>query len=938
MPMPLTGAHDAAWYSHAVPVSADDRSGSRSGVAAAVTDRMPSFEAGELFAESDGEKTVVTAIPFELRPRFTGRRAALEALTDALDQVVESRQLRFALVVGEPGMGKSRLVAEAGKAALARRPDARLLVGAPDEGGAAFDAVARLLSQRFGLVAGEPAATSRQRIAATVAELLPAGRAMEVSHLLAHLVRVPFEDSPVVGPLVESPQQLETRTFLAVRRFLTADAEQRPLVLVIENLEQCGAETVNLLHYLAAGLASTPVLLIGTGTEALTERHPSVGDGDHPPTRIDLGPLSAIEAEELLRELLRPLDPVPDRLVAHARTIGGSPRALHELVRLLLEADCIVRGEGLTWRLDPVRLAGLALPGTYDELVAARLAVMDPAERRVLEMVAAMGETSWHDAVVGLDRAEAVTTADPDGPTLAQIASSGDHGRLAITGAIGHLVERGWLIEVAESSIPGEREVRFADHTLWTLVYRGTAEARRRVYHGAAARWLELGSEGRAADVQEDVARHLELAGERREAALRYRRAAEAARAAYFNERAIRLYDRALACVSDSDAAARIHLWHDLGTIYELIGDFEAALGAFERMLRLSWVAASKTKAAVAFNKIGRVWRRKGDLKLALDYLERGAELFRATGDSRGIPASLDDIGKTLAMLGRTDEAFHHITQALAMRGKGGDKRSIAASLSNLGNVQQARGQFAAAYNCHKEALTLRQEAGDRWGVVGSQNNLAVLAFERGEAAEARALWLAALAEAEAIGALPMSALVLCNLGELAVHEGKLEEAQRRLDDALELAEDIEDRELEAECCRHLARVESQSGHTQAARELAERALAVASKAGLREREAQALVTLGQVLSTSLYDADKTEIMDVAAVSPAEACLKKAVALLRELGNQAELAKALDAYGRHKIESGAMAEGREMLREALVAFKLLGMKRAAEVERLLSGV
>ena len=54
----------------------------------------------------------------------------------------------------------------------------------------------------------------------------------------------------------------------------------------------------------------------------------------------------------------------------------------------------------------------------------------------------------------------------------------------------------------------------------------------------------------------------------------------------------------------------------------------EAALGAFERMLRLSWVGASKAKAAVAFNKMGRVWRRKGDLKLSLEYLERGAELF----------------------------------------------------------------------------------------------------------------------------------------------------------------------------------------------------------------------------------------------------------------------------------------------------------------------
>ncbi len=76
------------------------------------------------------------------------------------------------------------------------------------------------------------------------------------------------------------------------------------------------------------------------------------------------------------------------------------------------------------------------------------------------------------------------------------------------------------------------------------------------------------------------------------------------------------------------------------------------ALGALERMLRLAWVCASRSKAAAAFNKMGRVWRRKGDLKLALEYLNRGLELFRAAGDQRGIAGSLDDIGKSLLMLG----------------------------------------------------------------------------------------------------------------------------------------------------------------------------------------------------------------------------------------------------------------------------------------------
>src|SRR6185503_16363106 len=326
-------------------------------------------------------------------------------------------------------------------------------------------------------------------------------------------------------------------------------------------------------------------------------------------------------------------------------------------------------------------LEKFTLPKTYEELVAARLRVMDATERRVLEMAASVGETSWLDAIIALERSHQ-TFKDPDGPTLSQIAASGDHSRISVVAAISKLVEREWMIEVPQSSVSGERELRFAYPNLWSIVYKSIDESRRRGYHAVVARWVELHPEGRNPAAQEEVGRHLALAGHPRDAALRYRRAAEAARAQFANERAIRLYDRALACIGDQDHSARIYLWHDLGSIYELIGDFEAALGAFERMLRLSWVAASKTKAAVAFNKMGRVWRRKGDLKLALEYLERGHELFRGTGDPR----------------------------------------AIATSLSRLGDVQAVRGQVEAALTCHQEALELRKQTGDRWGQVVSQN------------------------------------------------------------------------------------------------------------------------------------------------------------------------------------------------------------------------
>lgn len=895
-----------------------------------VTDRTPTFEPAD-FGEGEGERTVVVSAAYELRPKFTGRTRGLGQLEALAAKAFGQREIGFAVILGEPGMGKSRMIGELIARVKTTRPDVVAVTGVADENAHAYGPVARALTVRFGLVPGEDPSESRDKIQAGVAEVVRPNQVPEVAHLIAHLLRVPFDDSPVVTPLLESPQRLEARLFMALKRFLAAEAERHPLFVVIENLELCQQDTINFVHYLAAGMRDTPVVIIGTATHQLYERHPSFGDAEVPPVKIELSALSPTEAEDLLRELCTQLGEIPPRLLSHARTLGGSPRAIHELVRLLLESDCIVR-EGLMWRLEPTNLAAMTLPRSYDEVVAARLRVMESTERRVLEMAAVVGETSWLDAVLSLER-NSQRTADPDGPTLAQIAASGDHSRLSVVAAIGKLIEREWLVEVPQSSIAGERELRFANPVLWTIVYKSLDEGKRRTYHAAVARWLELHPESFGPAAPEEVARHLALAGEAREAATRYRRAAEVARAQFANEAAIRLFDRALACMGDTDLAARIHIWHDLGSIYELIGDFEAALGAFERMLRLSWVAASKTKAAVAFNKMGRVWRRKGDLKLALEYVERGHELFRGAADQRGIAGSLDDIGKVLHMLGRYDEAHAKIAEALARRGKSGDKRAIATSLSRLGEVQHDRGQYESALTCHQEAYELRKAAGDRWGEIVSLNNLAALSFETGDYASARTSLQIALGEAEGIGALPLSGLCLTNLGELALVEGKYDEARSRLENALEIIEDIEDRGLESEVCRHLAQLEKQAGHTSEARELAERALQVAKKAGLREKEALAYLTLGDVLSTSLYD----EQSETGAIAPAAIAFGSAIEIVRSIRNEAALGKALVAFGRYKAEVGEISDGKDMLRDAIMVFTKLGLGQPADdAKKLLS--
>src|SRR5215468_1269036 len=887
------------------------------------TERTPlaPLDTDEIFRPTTAEETQVVTAPYPLTARTVGLAGPRNRLHQLFGRARE--ETVFAALVGPPGSGKSRLLAELQRGLAERAPDARVFA-ASAQGPLAYAPFAHVLAARFGLEPSDAVETVQAKLAAGVADVLPDARRTEVTHLLAHLLRADFAGSDVLEPLADSPQKLEARLFIAVRRFLAADAARGPIVLLLDDLEQAGAETINLLHYLAAGLGAAPVLLLAALRPSLFDAHPAFGDGETLFERIDVGPLSEDEAERLLRELLVYVGEPPVGLVLHARRLGRTPRALVELARWLLEAD-VIRRDGAGWLLDPSRLARLTLPASQEELTAARLALLPAVERDLLEKAATVGERFWLDSLVAIIRAIQLESGQPDGPTLPEIAATGDRTRVSVALALACLGDRAWIV-AQPTTIPGARELRFAYPLLRDVILAGVPAEVKRRYHLWVAGWLELRPDGREEDALEEIGRHLEDAGEADQAASCYRRAADAARRRYQNDKAIRLFARALSCAPGGSLALRIHVWHDLGSVYELKGDFEAALAAFERMLRLTWVASSRGKAAVAFNKLGRVWRRKGDLTLALDYLERGLGLFVEAADARGIAASLDDIGHVLYLLGRYDEAQEKIEAALARRGGDGDPRSTAHSLTNLGNVHKDRGNPVEAERCHRRALELREAAGDRAGVVLSRASLAVLAFERGATDEARTGLERALALAERIGAVPLEARVLAHLGEMALGAGKTEEARRRLEEAMALARDLDDRRLHAEAARNLGLLELGAGNVARARELVDRALTLAEKAGLPDQVGRALLALGEVHAATLFDEEAGTPRPTA-----DAHFERAVGILRAIGNAAVLAEGLQRWGRRKLERGDVAGGRRLLEEAEAIYARLGMPAGDEV-------
>jgi tetratricopeptide (TPR) repeat protein len=864
-----------------------------------------------------------------LKARFIGRSKHLQALKTHILSARKQGTLRFVTLVGEPGCGKTRIAREFARSVRAAIPDARVLWGAATRTAARpYEAVAQLLAERFGVSRDEAADDARLKIEHAIFETMPAKLHRDTPTLVARLMQIPQDNNPLIESLGQTPKQLELRSYIALMRFFKRDAERGPLLLCFDDMQLATNETINLVHYLADGLKGAPLMILAAGRPTLFRKHPQWAQGDFESHRVDVGSMAPEESESLFLDLCR-LPAAPRELTEVARdNLGGNPRSIFEFSRLLLESGVLVAND-MRWQVSQQRLEQVTLTRTHEDILRARLHGLPRNERALLQMASAIGETFWLDAIVALVRSSLISGDDPDGPSLEQIATVGESIRHDVIDALSLLCQRGLLVRSEQSGIAGEQEYHFAYPPIWDLTYEMLADDRRKRYHRLAAQWLEARPEGREAARQEQVGRHFERAGDMRAAAARYRRAADASRSEYFNHKAIRLYQHALACLGETDLVTRLHLWHDLGSVFQHTGDFDSALDAFERMVRLGWVVASRPKAAVAFNKMGRVWRQKGNLNLALEYLRRGLEMFRQANDERGVATSLDDIGQVHWMLGRYDEALDHGAKALEMRRQMGDQRSIALSLSNIGNIEKDRGLFDEAEACYREALRLRRAVSDIHGQIVSLNNIAALAYERGELDDARDTWDEALAEAERIGAVPLQVVVLNNLGEMAARHGKVVEAHQRLQRAITLATEIDDQRTYIDVLRNLSQLQLLDGNAEKARKYARECLTLARKARLPEMIGKAHIALAEIHAQTLFDASGE------ASNSAQGYYQQAIGVFREMGHEAELARALRRLGEYLIERGQQQPGLKVLREAVAIFAKLNMPDAVALQKVL---
>jgi len=767
--------------------------------------------AAVLLAESDDEPAPASRLP------LVGRGAELRMLLDRL-AALRAGQGGTVVVIGAPGLGKSRLLAElraqAGLAAPADdRPHWVRCQAFAHEQTQSYGLARSLVRALAGIGAEErdPAAAARLRTTLTALDLAdveaplvrllglsPSGAAsstgaMNCAPTGSDAVGAQFIAPASVAPAQDlaalSPRDLQRRYFDAVIALVDGVAARQPLVLELDDLHWADPTSIDLLLELLDRAARTRLLLCcafrpehDAACQLLRERGQwRLGEQY---AEIGLRPLSEAASAELAARLLgqTPADTgsatvgeassLPPALRVLLERAAGTPLWLEELVRTLVERGVLIEGDDgwqLTGNLDAVEL-----PGSLQALIVARIDRLGPA-RPTLQVASVIGRRFGRTVLEHVGEAAGRLDADL---TQAQRADL-----------------------VRELPAHGDREYDFKHVLVRDAAYATLLHRRRRALHRRVAEVIELLYPERVPELHAVLAYHYERAEAWQRASQHARAAAEAARDGAANREAIESYTQAIRTAERAslEACERGILFEGRGLVHERIGDFEAARTDYEAALALAEQpdgGQADTPARIRLlGALGMLWGGHKDYAHGAELTRQAVELAIASGDDRAQADASVQLGILLLNLLQVEEGRQVLERALALYRRLEDAHGQARTLDALGLLCLCGGRLADAVTYLTDAYERLDALGDRFGALSSASMIGdPLAFN-GQRLEAERWLSQALAIARELGIPSAEAFCRVILAEGLDQYGAYTRADEAAHQALAIAREIEHRE-----------------------------------------------------------------------------------------------------------------------------------------------
>ncbi len=878
-----------------------------------------------------------------LHSPLVGREAEIQTMR-ALAADVQVGQGRILALIGEAGLGKSRLIDEL-RTSMATTEclclESHCLSYTRN---VSYSAFIDMIRAALGITPSDSEIEAWAKLRHRIDDLLPGDMGDDILPYLTHFLSLPLSEAFAERVAYLEGEALQRQVIRAVVTLLEQLAVRYPLLLIFDDLHWADSASLVMLERVLALADRVSIMLAllyrpdrSDSSWALTE----IVARTYPQryTAITLHPLNVQMGEDqlMVRHLLSK-DTLPSGLVQLIGRAEGNPFYIEEIIRTLIDNGTIVQREQ-QWELS-AEIELQAVPDSLQGVIMARIDRLIEDARRTIQLASVVGRTFRYLVLNWLASAVALSQQLNNSLTMLQRAEL-----------------------VREQTRTPELEYAFAQVMLRDVAYESLLLRDRRSYHRLVGQQIEEAHpDQQREEVYELLAHHYTLSDDQAKALAYLIKAGDKTRLAYANKEAIIFYRQAEtladAIGTHDDRAA---IAEGLGRVYYHIGEYEQALTQFTEALRYRH---TPTQLADLHRRIGAVYEKRGEyvealtgcaigttlltpddadtvemarlltlqcrinhqqgqFEKAIEAGEQALAIIEDTSHYREIAQVHNELGNAYDQFGQPDKAIFHFERGLLILERIGDEHGASKIYNNLAIIYYQT-DLTRSTGYFEQSLQTMQRLGDVWGESTAYQNLGIVQYAQGHNPQAIAYYQRSLQMKERLGDNLGIADCHINLGEAYRSQGNLDQAIAHLEKGLLVARQIGANQAETECHRQLAECYLENDEPDRALTVCREALDHARKIGDRKEEGIIDRVLGNIY-LQLHDLEAALI-----------CFEQSAQILRDLNREFDLGMTLYSYAQASIKSGHMTTARVQLREALTFFEQMQLpQEQARVKALL---
>lgn len=733
-----------------------------------------------------------------IETRLIGRDNELRYLQETFRKTMEDRKTSIITVVGEAGIGKSRLLYEFAKW-LDSVPGECFVFrgrGTPENRKSTNGLWKNLFSHQFGIEVRDGPDEVIAKFRRNLGEILEDGKA----DLMGHFVGFDFSSSLAVKNLLGS-QAFEAMAIASLSNYVRSFTRGET-VLLLDDIHFADAGSLDTLEQIIKSLPAAPLMIVCTARPILYEYRSEWGQNLNGHGVLQLKSFSNQDSEVFVKEIFKLGSPIPERLInLIVDRAEGNPFYIEELVKMLVE-EGVITGNSEQWDISLDDLIKLKIPTSLNGILQARLDALPEMQKRFLQRASVMGRLFWDQGALCLMTEEEDRLSQPELDTILEDS-----------------VDRQLILKREKSQIENSREFLFKHALLRDVAYETLLLKRRRIYHSQAAEWLIEKAGQRLDEYLHIIGGHYELAGEKLKAVHYLERAGKSFHKINAYQESVSALERCQKLLSGEDQTKWAEIEVQLGEINTDKGEYSRAKTHFQDALKNDRLLSSQDIVVSSF-RLGWIFSKMGEYDKGIEYVDRGLEIARKHNDTHGTVQCLHTKGWIYFLVGKFDDAILCAQEALGISKKNNDKRSISLCLNVIQAAANGLENFNEALKINEKCICIGRELGDQLIISRGLCNQGEHFRKQHKYKKSLNCYEESLEISREIDQKNLICITLYNRGFALNQLGRLNEAQKCGHESLSLALEIEAYALALHSVVVMAEVYSLSNQLEKAAEL----------------------------------------------------------------------------------------------------------------------